>query len=93
MFDDLRLSRQYAILFCLLLAFMLTLTQLRSVQAAGIVGDGTPASCTENALLTAVIGGGTITFNCGQSADAPVTIMVTARIALLADTVIDGGAP
>jgi len=34
---------------------------------AGIVGNGTPGSCTETALDTALLGGGLITFNCGTT--------------------------
>ncbi len=53
-----------------------------------VVGDGSPASCTEAALRAAVTAGGIVTFACG---DAPVTITVTASLTLTADTVIDGG--
>lgn len=35
--------------------------------AAGTVGNGTPASCTGNALQTALNGGGTVRFNCGAA--------------------------
>jgi hypothetical protein len=38
-----------------------------------VVGDGTPASCTSAAVVTAVHGGGVVTFNCGSD---PVTIVV-----------------
>ena len=40
--------------------------------AAGVVGSGTPGSCTDAALTTALAGGGTVTFNCGAN---PVTIV------------------
>jgi Right handed beta helix region len=55
-----------------------------------VVGTGTPASCTETALRTAVASGGVITFNCGPD---PVTIAITQTINLRNDvnTVIDGG--
>lgn len=33
---------------------------------AGVVGNGTPASCTESALSTQIQAGGTVTFNCGS---------------------------
>jgi predicted outer membrane repeat protein len=59
----------------------------RPAQAAGTVGSGTAASCTETALETALAGGGTITFNCG----GPATIVFTSEKQILADTVIDGG--
>src|SRR5580704_2998947 len=44
------------------------------------VGDGTPGSCTEAALATAIAAGGIIVFACGTS---PTTISIT--------TTIDGG--
>jgi hypothetical protein len=55
-----------------------------------VVGTGTPASCTEAALTTAIATGGIITFNCGS---APVTITVSSvkNVNLaVANTVIDG---
>src|SRR5690349_20359757 len=30
-----------------------------------VIGDGTPASCTSDAVVAAVAGGGVITFDCG----------------------------
>jgi hypothetical protein len=39
-----------------------------------VIGDGTPASCTQAALQTAANGGGTIVFNCGPS---PTTITLS----------------
>ncbi len=55
-----------------------------------IVGSGTPASCTEQALQAAVALGGVITFNCGSQ---PVTIPITSQEAFRndMDTVVDGG--
>ncbi len=38
------------------------------VAAAGVVGDGTPASCDGNALAAALVGGGLVTFDCGPNA-------------------------
>lgn len=49
--------------------------------AAGVVGTGTPESCTEAALNAALAGGGGVTFDCGTS---PVTITVTAMITITA---------
>src|SRR5207244_2098621 len=43
-------------------------------SAAGVVGDGTPDSCTDAAFDAALAGGGAITFNCGPN---PLTIGVT----------------
>jgi hypothetical protein len=57
-----------------------------------VVGDGTPASCSADAFVAAVAGGGVITFDCG---DAPVTITLSrpAKIVNSAGpkVVIDGG--
>jgi hypothetical protein len=56
-------------------------------RAAGVVGDGTPASCTEAAFTAALLGGGTITFNCG----GPKTILVLSEKNITQNTVIEGG--
>jgi hypothetical protein len=56
--------------------------------ADNVVGDGTPASCTEEALRAAVMRSGTITFNCGE---AHHTIVVSDDVVIAHDTVIDGG--
>jgi hypothetical protein len=56
--------------------------------AAGVVGNGTPGSCTEAALNGALAGGGLVTFNCGAS---PVTIPITAQKRLSVSTEINGG--
>jgi len=55
-----------------------------------VVGDGTAASCTEQALATAIAAGGTITFSCGS---APATIHVTQTLQARTDanTTLDGG--
>lgn len=75
--------------------FMITLgvgliltTTSREVYAAGVVGKGKPASCSEKALNKALSGGGKVTFNCGSK---PVTIRVTNQKVISANTVIDGG--
>jgi predicted outer membrane repeat protein len=60
---------------------------LASPMAAGVVGTGTPGSCTQAALTTALSGGGTVTFNCGGAA----TILMLNQMNITADTVIDGG--
>jgi hypothetical protein len=60
--------------------------------ATTVVGTGTPASCTGDAVVQAVAKGGIITFNCGPD---PVTITLTATAKIFNDTtpkiVIDGG--
>jgi hypothetical protein len=57
-----------------------------------VVGDGTAASCTSQAVVSAVAGGGVITFNCGPD---PVTITLDQTAKIFNDTgpdiVIDGG--
>jgi predicted outer membrane repeat protein len=60
----------------------------RAVQAAGVVGNGTPGSCTEAAFRAALAGGGNVTFNCGG---APHTIALTQTNNIAATTSIDGG--
>jgi hypothetical protein len=40
-----------------------------------VIGDGTPASCTSEAVVAAVAAGGVVTFSCGP---APVTITMKA---------------
>ena len=57
-----------------------------------VVGDGTPASCTADAFIDAVAGGGIITFDCGPD---PVRITMDRPAKVFNDTgpeiVIDGG--
>jgi hypothetical protein len=57
-------------------------------NADNIVGDGSPASCTEAALRDAVRRSGTITFDCGA---APYTIGLEGELVITNDTIIDGG--
>ncbi len=80
-------KRMRRLLLGLLVLGLLGLTlPLRNVQAAGVVGTGTAASCTEAALATALAGGGLITFNCGGAA----TITLTTQQLILLNTTIDG---
>jgi hypothetical protein len=56
-----------------------------------VIGTGTPASCTSQAVVAAVAAGGIITFSCGP---APVTITMTATAKVVntsAQVVLDGG--
>ena len=55
-----------------------------------IVGDGTPESCSESALLAALAEGGEVAFDCGPE---PHTITLTNQVAINTerDTLIDGG--
>jgi hypothetical protein len=62
-----------------------------SAWAAGVVGTGSAASCTDAALNAALAGGGRVTFSCGAD---PVTIDIstgTGTKSITADTTIDGG--
>jgi hypothetical protein len=64
----------------------------KAVDTSGstnIVGSGTPDSCTQAALQTAITKGGIVTFNCGKS---PITIALSATLTVPYDksTVIDG---
>lgn len=57
-----------------------------------VVGDGSAASCTSEAVVAAVAGGGVITFDCGPD---PVTITLEETAKIVNDTgpdiVLDGG--
>jgi len=57
-----------------------------------VVGDGTPESCTSDAVVAAVANGGVITFDCGPD---PVTIVMEETAKVFNNTgpdiVIDGG--
>jgi hypothetical protein len=55
--------------------------------AAGVVGTGTPESCTEAALDASLAGGGMVTFNCGAE---PVTVTISSTKTIAQDTSIDG---
>jgi hypothetical protein len=57
-----------------------------------VIGDGTPASCTAEAVVDTIALGGVITFDCGPD---PVTVTLTEPAKIFNDTgpkiVIDGG--
>lgn len=63
-----------------------------SPGSARVVGSGTAASCTSDAVVAAVAAGGLITFDCGPS---PVTITMTRTAKVVnangPEIVIDGG--
>jgi hypothetical protein len=64
---------------------------ISAVNTAGntnVVGNGTPASCTESAFEQAIAAAGVITFNCGAS---PYSLMLSSMKTITKDTVIDGG--
>ena len=56
-------------------------------SAAGVVGTGTPESCTEAALDAALAGGGLVTFDCGPGQ----AIIEIGTKTIASDTAIDGG--
>jgi hypothetical protein len=56
-----------------------------------VIGNGTPASCTSKAFVSAVAQGGVITFNCG-SKPVTITLKQTAKVFNdMPNVVIDGG--
>jgi len=62
-----------------------------TIHADHVVGDGTPGSCTSQAVVQAVAAGGVIAFSCGPR---PVTIVMTATAEVRntsAKVVLDGG--
>lgn len=69
------------------LLLMISVFPSPSARAAGTVGSGTEASCTEAALDSALAGGGFVSFDCGASA---TTITVTSQKLISDDTRIDG---
>jgi len=62
-----------------------------SAWAAGVVGTGTPDSCTDAALDAALAGGGLVTFNCGSDRATIDISTGTGTKTIAADTIIDGG--
>jgi hypothetical protein len=76
---------------CFIFVFLLVFGAIAvtPAHAAGVVGDGTPGSCTRNALAAALVGGGSVSFNCGVN---PVTISISQTLETsAANTTIDGG--
>jgi len=82
------MNRKSSFVVMVLVIFVWMLGIKRPLSAAGVVGNGTPGSCTESALTSAISGGGNVTFNCGAN---PVTITVTSQKTINVDTTIDGG--
>jgi hypothetical protein len=75
-------------------------TGIAAVPAAGqpvstthpdhVIGNGTPASCTSQAVVDAVASGGVITFSCGP-APVTITMQATAKVRnTSAEVVLDG---
>jgi hypothetical protein len=75
----------------ILLVATLLLLPTTPVRAAGVVGNGTAASCSETALRQALAASDQISFNCGPN---PVTITLSEELYFRDRTVtIDGGGP
>jgi hypothetical protein len=72
----------------IIIIFVVSLCTPLPAKAEGTVGDGTPESCTEAALDTALAGGGLVTFNCGTGM---LSIPITSQKMIDEDTEIDGG--
>src|SRR5258708_27807725 len=79
-------------LTCLIALVMLVASAIGSkqltVQAAGVVGTGTPDSCNEGGLDAALAGGGGISFNWGPTA---VAISILKEKDIPANVSINGG--
>jgi hypothetical protein len=78
-------------LACVVAALVIGLSLIfvwsNAAQAAGVVGDGTPASCDGNAFASALTTSGTVTFNCGAAPHviASNTNVIGAGISLTID--------
>lgn len=77
-------QRSVTVISLLLMVFVWSGT---ARAADGVVGSGTPASCTFAELQDEVNTGGSITFNCGASAH---TITLTSTLNVTANTTLDG---
>jgi predicted outer membrane repeat protein len=83
-----KFSTLRALLCALVLVSAAAMFGTRPALAAGVVGNGNPASCTETALDNALSGGGLVTFNCGANTK---TLTLTFTKNIQADTTLDGG--
>lgn len=77
----------YEIGILLVLIIILAALLVQPASGAGTVGSGTPGSCTEAALNTALSTAGSISFNCGGSH----TITLTSQKTISSNTTINGG--
>jgi hypothetical protein len=73
---------------CMLVAALMLAPGATFVRAGGVVGNGTLTSCTEAAFDAALVGGGSVSFNCGPG---PYTILITSQKSINLNTTIDGG--
>lgn len=79
------MRRTFLLIAAAAVGFVALSSQL--THAAGVVGSGTPESCTEEAFLDAFDGGGDVTFDCGA---APHTITLGGFSEATVDTSIFG---
>lgn len=89
----LTVNRYFSLSLCFLIAGSILTGYLfffsqTSARASGIVGDGTPESCTESSLRTALEGGGIVSFNCGPASHE---ITLTTQLIITSPTSLDGG--
>jgi len=75
--------------FMALMCAVLLTGGAHAARAGGVVGTGTPDSCTEQAFDAAAGGGGLVTFNCG----GPATITFTSQkqVQNNSNITVDGG--
>jgi predicted outer membrane repeat protein len=76
----------WSLTFTLVALFVAALSLAAPAHAAGVVGNGAPASCTEAALEAALAGGGVVSFNCG----GPKSFTFSSEKVITQDTVIQG---
>ncbi len=81
------LNRKPISLFAILAIYLGLLAG--AARAEGVVGTGTPVSCTDAALATALAGGGLVTFSCGAGT---VVIPVNTHVIDVGESVIVDGA-
>src|SRR5205085_5482479 len=70
---------------------LLPLTAERA-SASGVVGNGDPATCTDQAFTTALSGGWLVTFNCGPDLKIiTLTSVIGLGKIISTNTTVDGG--
>lgn len=74
------------LMLAVVVGLAVALTWAPTAAAGGVVGTGTPDSCTDLALNAALAGGGAVTFNCG----GPHTIALKSTKIIMLNTTIDG---
>jgi predicted outer membrane repeat protein len=80
-------TRGLMYVFIVMIGLAIPIGLLQAAPDGGVVGNGTPGSCTESALTIALAGGGNVTFNCG----GPTTISIASVKTITQNTSINGG--